>query len=178
MRERLATFGGGCFWCMQPPFDHTPGVLRSAAGYTGGQKEDPTYEEVCTGSTGHLEAVQVVFDPEQVSYAQLLDVFWRNVDPMDPEGQFGDKGSQYRTAIFYHDDEQQRLAEESKKRIGESGKFARPIATAIRPAAAFYAAEEHHQYYYRKNAAHYGMYKEASGRAPFLRRVWGEKAGK
>jgi methionine-S-sulfoxide reductase len=147
---KKATFAGGCFWCMQPPFRNLPGITDVVSGYSGGTKPNPTYEEVSTGTTGHLEAVQVTYDPEKISFDQLLDVFWRQIDPTDAGGQFADKGSQYRTAIFYHDDEQKRLAEASKKKLESSGKFKKPVATEIRPFAGFYPAEEYHQDYDRK----------------------------
>ena len=139
-KYRKATFAGGCFWCMQPPFRMVDGVIEVLSGYAGGAKEKPTYEEVSSGRTGHLESVQVTYDPEKVSYDALLDTFWKQIDPTDPIGQFADKGSQYRTAIFYHDDEQKMLAEASKKRLDASGKFAKPVATEIRPYTNFFPA--------------------------------------
>jgi methionine-S-sulfoxide reductase len=175
MDENLkkATFAGGCFWCMQPPFQQTEGVVEAVAGYTGGTKEDPTYEEVSGGGTGHLEAVQVTYDPAKVTYEKLLTVFWSQIDPTDPEGQFADKGSQYRTAIFYHDDGQKAAAERSKKDLDASGKFSRPVATAIRSAMPFYRAEEYHQNYAEKQPQRYKEYKKYSGREAFIERVWG-----
>jgi glutaredoxin-like YruB-family protein len=170
---KKATFAGGCFWCMQPPFQKTEGVAEAVAGYTGGTKENPGYEEVSAGRTGHLEAVQVTYDPSKVSYEQLLEIFWSQIDPTDPEGQFADKGSQYRTAIFYHDDEQKRAAELAKKNLEASGKFSRPVATEIRPAAPFYRAEEYHQNYAEKKPRDYQLYKKYSGREAFIERVWG-----
>jgi glutaredoxin-like YruB-family protein len=170
-----ATFAGGCFWCMQPPFQQTDGVIEAVAGYTGGTKENPSYEEVSTGRTGHLEAVQVTYDPAKVSYEKLLQVFWTQIDPTDPGGQFADKGSQYRTAIFYHDDEQKRAAELSKKNLDASGKFARPVATEIRPAATFYRAEEYHQNYAEKQPQRYKDYKKYSGREAFIEKVWKDR---
>jgi len=175
-RLKKATFAGGCFWCMQPPFRMVEGVIEVVSGYAGGTKENPTYEEVSSGTTGHLEAVQVTYDPGKVSYEALLDTFWRQIDPTDEEGQFADKGSQYRTAIFYHDEDQKRLAEESKKKLDASGKFARPVATEIRPYTNFYPAEEYHQDYDRKNPARYHQYKVLSGRERFIEKTWG-KAG-
>jgi len=174
---KKATFAGGCFWCMQPPFRMVEGVIDVVSGYAGGTKENPTYEEVSSGITGHLEAVQVTYDPEKVSYDTLLDTFWRQIDPSDPGGQFADRGSQYHTAIFYHDEEQKTLAEASKKQIDESGKFARPVATEIRPFTNFYPAEEYHQDYDKKNPARYHQYKVLSGRERFIDKVWGKAKG-
>ncbi|MGI6387190.1 MAG: peptide-methionine (S)-S-oxide reductase MsrA [Desulfomonilia bacterium] len=159
-----ATFAGGCFWCIEAAFDKTDGVKEAISGYTGGRRENPTYEEVSTGKTGHLEAVRVIYDPSRISYQRLLDIFWQQIDPTDSTGQFVDKGSQYRTAIFYHNDEQKRIAEESKRLLESSGRFHRPIVTEIRPAAAFYRAEEYHQGYYEKNASRYEFYRSRSGR--------------
>lgn len=171
-KPETATFAGGCFWCMESPFEQIGGVTEAVAGYTGGRKKNPTYEEVCSGTTGHLEAVQVTYDPSKVSYAQLMDAFWRNIDPTDSIGQFADKGSQYKTAIFYHSEEQKRLAEKSKEELDRSGKFSKPIATEIRPAVEFYPAEEYHQDYYRKNPEHYKSYRYHSGREPYLKKTW------
>ncbi|MBF0569575.1 MAG: peptide-methionine (S)-S-oxide reductase MsrA [Candidatus Omnitrophica bacterium] len=168
-----ATFAGGCFWCMQPPFAQLEGVVSTTVGYTGGDKPDPTYEEVSSGTTGHVEAIQVVYDPNKVSYDVLLGLFWRSIDPTDPRGQFADQGSQYRTAIFYQDEEQRRLAEESKKLLTGSGRFRKPIATAILPAKPFYPAEEYHQQYYRTHSIQYKLYKKGSGREDFLEKTWG-----
>jgi len=173
-KTETATFAGGCFWCMTPPFRNTKGVEHVTAGYTGGHVPNPTYEEVCTGTTGHVEAVQVVYDPQQVTYEQLLEVFWRNVDPTQQDGQFADHGSQYRTVIFYHNDEQKRLAEASKQQLAKSGKFKDPIVTAIEPASTFYAAEAYHQSYDLKNPTHYKLYKMGSGRAGFIQKTWGD----
>src|SRR5262249_47141282 len=146
-----ATFAGGCFWCMQPPFEKLEGVVSTTVGYTGGQKKNPTYEEVSAGGTGHAESVQIVYDPAKISYEKLLDVFWHNVDPVTPEAQFCDHGHQYRTAIFYHDETQRRLAEESKRRLEESKRLPGPVVTEIVAAGAFYPAEEYHQMYHEKN---------------------------
>jgi len=165
-----ATFAGGCFWCMVHPFDEIPGVLQVTSGYTGGHVPHPTYEEVCRQDTGHREAVDIVFDPDQVRYETLLDVFWRQIDPLDPGGQFADRGPSYRTAIFYHSEAQREAAEASKARI--QAKFQGPIATEILPAAPFYPAETYHQDYYRKNPVHYQRYRIGSGREQFLRRHW------
>ena len=174
-REELATFAGGCFWCMVPPFDNLPGVIKVVSGYTGGHKADPTYEQVCSQKTGHCEAVQVTFDPEEISYDELLDVFWRQIDPTDPDGQFFDRGETYRTAIFYHNEEQKQKAEASKRALSQSGRFAKPIATRILPAGPFYPAEEYHQDYYKKNPLHYNQYRRGSGRDAFLAKHWGRE---
>ncbi|MBN1757086.1 MAG: peptide-methionine (S)-S-oxide reductase MsrA [Chitinispirillaceae bacterium] len=171
----LATFAGGCFWCMVPPFANLPGVSKVVSGYTGGKKENPTYEEVCSGKTGHLEAVEVHYDTSEVSYDDLLDAFWRNINPTDKDGQFADRGTQYHTAIFYHTPEQKQLAEASRKKLEKSGQFEDAIVTPILPAKKFYPAEEYHQNYSAKNPIYYKQYREGSGRAPFLRRMWGDE---
>lgn len=172
MAEQTATFAGGCFWCMQPPFDNTKGVIQTRVGYTGGDEENAKYRMVASGATGHYEAVEVVFDPEQVSFQTLLDVFWRNINPVQGDGQFADRGPQYRTAVFYHSDHQRDEALASRGRLQSSGAFEGGIETEILPVKPFYPAEEEHQGYYQKNAAHYEQYKEGSGRGPFLRRTW------
>jgi peptide methionine sulfoxide reductase msrA/msrB len=169
-----ATFAGGCFWCMEPPFAKLEGVSCVVAGYTGGTREHPTYEEVCSGKTGHLEAVQVYFDSSKISYDKLLEVFWRSINPTDPGGQFADRGTQYRTAIFYHSDEQKREAELSRTKLEKSGTFEDAVVTPILPAVKFYPAEEYHQGYYAKCPVKYRQYREGSGRGPFLKRMWGE----
>ena len=173
-KMKKATFAGGCFWCMEPVFRMLNGVADVKAGYTGGSKENPTYEEVSSGTTGHREAVEVTYDPSKMPYDDLLDVFWQNIDPTDPGGQFADKGPQYETAIFYHDAEQKRLAERSKKALIVSGKFNKPVATAIIKAGPFYPAEAYHQEYYKKNPERYKSYKEGSGREAYLRNTWGK----
>lgn len=173
-RHRLATFAGGCFWCMVGPFEDRDGVLRITSGYTGGHKENPTYEEVCSDTTGHYEAVQIVYDPERIRYEELLEIFWRQIDPTDDGGQFHDRGHSYRTAVFYHDDEQKKKAEASKQTLQESGRFDRPIVTAILPAGPFYPAEPYHQNYHKKNPVHYRMYRTGSGRDAFLKKLWAE----
>lgn len=171
----VATFAGGCFWCMEPPFDELPGVLSTVSGYIGGHKTDPTYDQVSGGGTGHAEAVQVRFDPARISYQELLQVFWRNIDPVTPDRQFCDGGSQYRSAIFYHDDEQQRLAESSKAELEDSGRFERPIVTQISAATSFYPAEDYHQDYYRKNPLRYKFYRTSCGRDRRLEEIWAER---
>ncbi len=168
----LATFAGGCFWCLEADFEKLNGVVRVVSGYTGGKVENPRYEEVSAGITGHVEAVQVYYDPQKVSYGELLDYFWKHVDPTDKGGQFVDRGSHYRSLIFYHDEEQKRLAEESKREIGSSGRFDKPIATEIVPLGKFYAAEDYHQDYYKKNPVRYNFYRFNSGRDQFITRAW------
>ena len=170
-----ATFAGGCFWCMEPPFDKIDGVISTTPGYTGGTEPNPTYEQVCSGKTGHLEAVQVTYDPAKVSYAQLLEVFWKNIDPTQNNGQFADIGPQYRTAVFYHSEEQRRLALESRNRLQESRKFGKPIVTEIRPAMDFYKAEDYHLAYYIQNPIRYKYYRRGSGRDQFLEETWGKR---
>jgi len=172
-----ATFAGGCFWCVESDFEKVEGVVEVISGYTGGHKENPTYEEVSSGGTGHVEAVQVLYDPKKVSYKELLDVFWRHVDPTDAGGQFVDRGSQYRTAIFYHNDEEKRLAEESKKNLENSGRFKKPIETDILKAGPFYRAEDYHQDYYKNHSVRYKYYRFASGRDQFINKAWGEETG-
>jgi methionine-S-sulfoxide reductase len=170
--SKKAVFAGGCFWCLQPGFDHTPGVLATTVGYTGGHVVDPTYEQVSSGTTGHVEAIEVMYDPAAVAYAKLVDIFWRSVDPTDAGGQFSDRGNQYHTAIFYADEGQKRSAEDAVRRLGESGKFKKPIVTQVLPAAPFYPAEEYHQKYYLKQSGHYNSYKAGSGRADFIQKTW------
>ena len=170
----IATFAGGCFWCMEHPFDELEGVISTTAGYTGGHKKDPNYEEVSAGGTGHAEAVQVVYNPKKISYDKLLEVFWRNVDPLAKDRQFCDSGSQYRSAIFFHDDSQKRLAEQSKKALEESKRFQQPIVTEITPASEFYIAEDYHQNYYRTHPVRYKFYRYGCGRDRRLRELWGE----
>jgi peptide-methionine (S)-S-oxide reductase len=168
-----ATFAGGCFWCMEAAFDEVPGVVSTTSGYTGGHVAHPTYRQVSSGGTGHVEAVRVVYDPAKVSYARLLDAFWHNVDPLDGEGQFCDRGSQYRSVIFYQNEDQKRLAEASKASLEHSGRFAKPIVTEIRPAAEFYPAEQYHQNYHRKNPLRYKFYRFSCGRDQRLKELWG-----
>ena len=172
---KRATFAGGCFWCTESDFEKVAGVVEVISGYTGGHTENPTYEEVSSGVTGHAESIQVIYDPAKVSYEQLLDVFWRHIDPTDAGGQFVDRGSQYRSAIFYQEDEQRRLAEESKAKLEQSGRFDKPIVTEIVKLGTFYPAEEYHQDYYKKNPLRYKYYRYGSGRDQFLEQVWGKE---
>jgi peptide-methionine (S)-S-oxide reductase len=173
-RYGKATFAGGCFWCMEAPFDKLKGVISVTVGYTGGHQANPTYEEVSSGRTGHAESVEIVYDPSQISYEALLDVFWHNIDPTTKDREFVDVGNQYRTAIFYHGEEQKRLAEESKRKLDASGKFGKPIVTEIVPAGKFYPAEDYHQHYYKKSATRYKFYRFNSGRDQYLDRIWGK----
>lgn len=169
-----ATFAGGCFWCVEHAFDEVAGVVSTTSGYTGGQKKDPSYEEVSSGGTGHTEAVQVVYDPKKIGYENLLSVFWRNIDPLDAKGQFCDKGSQYRSAIFYHSPEQKRLAEQAKQALDKSKRLKQPIVTEISPASTFYAAEEYHQNFHQKNPIRYKFYRAGCGRDNRLEEIWGD----
>jgi peptide-methionine (S)-S-oxide reductase len=170
-----AIFAGGCFWCLEADFDKVPGVLSTTSGYTGGQLANPSYEQVSAGGTGHLEAVQVRYDPTRTSYAKLLEAFWPNIDPLTATGQFCDFGAQYRSAIFYADAEQQRQAESSKAALQASGRFAKPIVTEILPASVFYPAEEYHQDYARKNPLRYFYYRTTCGRDARLEKLWGRR---
>jgi peptide-methionine (S)-S-oxide reductase len=168
-----AIFAGGCFWCMEHPFDELDGVISTTSGYTGGHVANPTYHQVSAGTTGHAEAVQVVYDPAKVGYDKLLEVFWHNVDPLDAGGQFCDRGSQYRTGIFYTTEEQRRLAEASKKALEDSGRLPAPIVTEIVEAGPFYPAEDYHQDYYKTNPVRYKFYRFTCGRDQRLEEVWG-----
>lgn len=170
----VAVFAGGCFWCSEADFDKLPGVLQTTSGYIGGSIENPTYEEVSSGRSGHFEAVQVRFDPRQTSYAKLLEAFWPSIDPLNDNGQFCDNGPQYRSAIFYLNAEQQRLAEASKNALTASGRFQQPIATQILAATTFYAAEDYHQDYHRKNPLRYRYYRHGCGRDQRLQELWGK----
>jgi peptide-methionine (S)-S-oxide reductase len=172
-RYENATFAGGCFWCMEPPFDELPGVISTTSGYTAGRTKNPTYEQVSSGGTGHTEAVEVVYDPSKITYARLLDVFWKNIDPITPNRQFCDIGTQYRSAIYYHNEEQKRLAEASKKALENSARFQQPIVTEIAAASPFYPAEEDHQDYYKKNPLRFKFYKYRCGRDQRLKELWG-----
>ena len=171
----LATFAGGCFWCMEEAFDRVPGVLVTTSGYTGGETKAPTYEEVSSGTTGHFEALRIVFDPEQVSYQELLVHFWRNIDPLDADGQFCDRGPQYRAAIFAHDEQQERLAKESRHYLDVAAGFPEPIVTPIGRVGIFHPAEEAHQDFHRKNPLRYKTYKLGCGRTARLEQLWGER---
>jgi peptide methionine sulfoxide reductase msrA/msrB len=170
----VATFAGGCFWCMEAAFEAEEGVAESISGYSGGVEISPTYEEVSRGQTGHLEAVQIYYSPEIITYRELLDIFWRNIDPTDDGGQFVDRGSQYKTAIFYHNDTQRTLAEKSKQKLEASGRFDEPIVTQILEFKSFYKAEEYHQDYYKKRVLNYELYSRASGREEFKEEYWEE----
>ncbi|MGY3714582.1 peptide-methionine (S)-S-oxide reductase MsrA [Sutcliffiella cohnii] len=169
---QLATFAGGCFWCMVKPFDEQPGIEKVVSGYTGGHKENPTYKEVCSETTGHYEAVQITYNEQLFSYEKLLELFWQQIDPTDEGGQFHDRGDSYRTAIFYHTEEQKTLAEQSKQALEHSGRFNKPIVTKILPATVFYEAEDYHQDYYKKNEFRYKMYRAGSGREAFIKQHW------
>jgi len=170
-----ATFAGGCFWCMEHPFDELDGVLSTTSGYTGGHKDHPSYEEVSSGSTGHAEAIQIVFDPARISYTQLLDVYWRNSDPTTPNRQFCDIGTQYRPAIFYHSEAQKQAAEASKRALMQHASFGKLIVTEITVASRFWPAEEYHQNYYLKNPIRYKFYRYNCGRDQRLKQLWGEE---
>jgi peptide-methionine (S)-S-oxide reductase len=173
-----ATFAGGCFWCMEHPFDELPGVASVTSGYTGGQKKNPTYEEVSAGGTGHAESVQVVYDPAKVTYEKLLSVFWHNIDPTAKDRQFCDSGHQYRSAIFYHNEEQHRLALQSKALLEKNKTFKEPVVTEIVQATEFYPAEDYHQHYYKKNPIRYKFYRTSCGRDHRLKELWGSEAGR
>ena len=175
--QAVATFAGGCFWCMEPPFDALPGVVATISGYTGGRKANPTYEEVSSGTTGHAEAVQVIYDPKKVSYEKLLEVFWVNIDPTVKDRQFCDTGNQYRSGVFYHDEAQRKAAEASKSALERSKPFKEAIVTPIEMAGAFYPAEDYHQDYYQKNPVRYKFYRNGCGRDARLKQLWGDRAG-
>jgi len=172
----VATFAGGCFWCMEAPFDRLPGVLSTTSGYTAGHTENPSYEEVSSGATGHTEAVEILYDPEQVSYGELLDVFWHNIDPVTPNAQFCDHGSQYRSGIYTHDAAQRAAAEASRKALDASGRLPAKVVTEIEPVGPFYAAEDYHQDYYEKNPIRYKYYRRGCGRDARLAELWGSAA--
>ena len=175
---KKAIFAGGCFWCMQPPYDTAKGVVKTVVGYTGGAAEDATYEKVSAHRTKHRESIEVTYDPAQISYEQLLDIFWRNINPTQADGQFHDIGLSYQAAIFYGNDEEKKAAETSKETLGKSGKFSKPIVTEILPAQPFYPAEEYHQKYYLKNPADFEAYHVGSGRVSYLEKIWGPDAKK
>jgi peptide-methionine (S)-S-oxide reductase len=172
-----ATFAGGCFWCMEHPFDEIPGVVSVTVGYTGGQKKNPSYEEVSAGGSGHAESVQIIYDPQKVTYQELLSVFWHNIDPTVKDRQFCDSGHQYRSAIFYHNEEQHRVALQSKEQLEKNKPFKGAIVTEIVPATEFFPAEEYHQHYYKKNPIRYRFYRFSCGRDKRLRELWGDAAG-
>lgn len=172
MTKELATFAGGCFWCMVTPFEEMEGIISIVSGYVGGHKESPTYEEVCSGTTGHYEAVQIAFEPNIFPYEKLLELYWYQIDPTDDGGQFHDRGEQYRTAIFYHTEEQRQLAESSKQKLAESTRFQKSIVTSILPASTFYEAEEYHQNYHKKKPEHYKEDRNKSGRDEFIAENW------
>ncbi len=172
-----ATFAGGCFWCMEAPFDKLPGVVSVTPGYTGSSVKNPTYQQVSAGGTGHAEAVQIVFDPSKTSYSKLLDIFWHNIDPTVKDRQFCDIGNQYRSGIFYHGEVQRRLAEQSKSALEKNKPFKGPVVTEITPASEFYPAEEYHQHYYKKNPLRYSYYRTSCGRDQRLKELWGNAAG-
>lgn len=168
----IATFAGGCFWCMVKPFDELPGIQKVISGYTGGHIQNPTYEQVKAGTSGHLEAVQITFDPSLFPYQKLLDLYWPQIDPTDDDGQFFDRGPSYRTTIFYHNETQKELAEKSKLALAKSGMFQDPIVTTIRPATPFYEAEAYHQHFYKKNPEKYAQERKESGRDDFIKKNW------
>ena len=172
--QAVATFAGGCFWCMEKPYDVLDGVISTISGYMGGHLDNPTYQQVSSGSTGHAEVVQVTYDPRKITYEQLLTVFWKNVDPTTPDRQFCDRGSQYRPAIFFHNDAQQQAAQASLEALNSDKPFADPIKTTLEPAAKFYPAEEYHQDYYVKNPVRYRFYRFNCGRDQRLQELWGE----
>jgi peptide methionine sulfoxide reductase msrA/msrB len=174
-KMELATFAGGCFWCIEAAFNDIEGVAEVISGYTGGHRENPSYAEVCSQKTGHLEAIQIKFYPERISYEKLLELFWRQIDPTDTGGQFNDRGETYQTAIFYHSEEQRLAAEISKKALAESKRFDKPISTRILPATSFYPAEEYHQEFHKKNPFRYALYRQGSGRDAFIKTHWPKK---
>lgn len=176
--HEVATFAGGCFWCMVKPFDQQPGIIKVISGYTGGTKENPTYQEVCSETTGHYEAVQITFNPEIFPYQKLLEVYWQQIDPTDEGGQFYDRGTSYQTVIFYHNESQRQAAISSKQQLEGKNIFTSPIKTKILPAVPFYPAEDYHQDYYKKNPIHYESYQIGSGRRSFIEKHWGINNGK
>lgn len=173
-KYETATFAGGCFWCLQPPFDKTEGVVTTIVGYTGGPEKNPTYQQVASGTTGHAESIEIIYDPEKVTYEELLDIYWKNIDPTDSGGQFVDRGRQYRPAIFYHGEAQSKAAQASKEKLDMSGKFKKPIVVEIVEAAEFYPAEDYHQSFYKKEKLHYKVYRYGSGRDGFIDKYWDE----
>ncbi|MDQ0158883.1 peptide-methionine (S)-S-oxide reductase MsrA [Alkalibacillus salilacus] len=171
-QKAYATFAGGCFWCMVKPFDQWDGVDSVISGYTGGHIENPTYKQVKSGQSGHFESVQITYDPDKIDYNTILDLYWKQIDPTDPDGQFHDRGPQYRTAIFYHTNEQKEIAEASRQQLEASGKFNKPIVTEIKPAETFYPAEEYHQHFHEKNPEEYEADRVKSGRDEFIQEYW------
>jgi len=174
-QTKSAVFAGGCFWCIQPAFDKAPGVIKTAVGYCGGTELNPTYELVGSEKTNYRESIQIVYDPAKISYEQLLDIYWKQIDPTQSDGQFTDIGPSYRAAIFYGSDEEKKIAEMSKEKLAHSGKFKKPIATEILPAMKFYPAEDYHQKYYQQNPEHFEAFEHGSGRVSFQKKTWGEK---
>ena len=172
-----ATFAGGCFWCMQPPFDKLDGVITTTTGYAAGPEENPTYKQVSYGKTGHTESIEIIFDPQIITYDKLLDVYWMNVNPTDAGGQFVDRGTQYRPGVYYHNDEQRQALSASKMKLEESGRYDKPIVIEIAPAGVFWDAEEYHQMYYKKNTTHYKRYRSGSGRDQYIQKIWGSTDG-
>jgi methionine-S-sulfoxide reductase len=173
-QTKTAVFAGGCFWCIQPAFDKTKGVIKTVVGYTGGTEPNPTYDLVSSEKTGYRESIQITYDPATISYDQLLDTYWRQIDPTQANGQFTDIGPSYRAAIFYANDDEKRIAEASKQKLAHSGKFKKPIVTEILPAMKFYPAEAYHQKYYQENPEHFEAFEEGSGRSSFLKKTWGK----
>ncbi len=169
-----ATFAGGCFWCVESTFSKIPGIKKVISGYIGGHTENPSYEEVSQGTTGHIEAIEITYDSNQVSYEKLLDAYWKEIDPTDAGGQFADRGSQYKPAVFYHSQEQKLIAEKSKAQLDSSGLLSKPVQVEILPATTFYPAEDYHQEYYKKNPVHYNLYRTGSGREKSLKQIWGD----
>ncbi len=176
-RQAAAVFAGGCFWCTESDFEKIDGVIEAISGYTGGKEANPTYKQVASGATSHAEAVKVIYDPDKISYAELLEIFWQHVDPTDDGGQFVDRGYQYRSAIFYANETERRLAEASRDRLAQSGRFDKPIVTEIVPLGEFYTAEDYHQNYYKTNPIRYKWYRSGSGRDQFLKRTWADQKG-
>jgi methionine-S-sulfoxide reductase len=172
---KTAIFAGGCFWCIQPAFDKAKGVIKSVVGYCGGTQPNPTYELVSSEKTGYRESIQITYDPAKISYDQLLDIYWRQIDPTQTDGQFTDIGPSYRAAIFFGNDDEKKIAEASKKKLAHSGKFKKPIVTEILPAMKFYPAEAYHQKYYQQNPEHFEAFEEGSGRTSFQKKTWDEK---
>ncbi|HSC33683.1 MAG TPA: peptide-methionine (S)-S-oxide reductase MsrA [Thermodesulfobacteriota bacterium] len=175
-KYETATFAGGCFWCIQPPFDKLEGVVSTTVGYTGGMEKDPTYEQVSYGKTGHTESIEIIYDPKKVTYEELLEVFWININPTDNGGQFVDRGKQYRPGIFYHGEAQKKAAEASKDKLDKSGRFDKPVVVEIVEATEFYRAEDYHQKFYQKSPVRYKSYRWGSGRDQFIEKYWGEAA--